>query len=317
MKIIGTGSALPEKEVSNDMLAGFLDTSDEWISTRTGIHTRRLLSSDNLGDLAITAAKAAIESAGVNVNDIDYIICSNVANNYVTPSLSTIIQGGLGDECSSPCMDLNGACAGFLYAIDIAEAFLATDRAKNILIVCAEEPTKFCDWHERETSVLFGDGAGAVVVTGGDNLLARRVTAKSLKDVIYYKRPLENTPYDRSSQDQKTLVMKGHDVFRMAVRSSMNDINILLEEQHVNPDDIKYYLLHQANMRIIDSIREHLNQPVEKFPTNLQRYGNTSSASIPILIDELVRGNKIQEGDLLMLSAFGAGFVTGGALMRW
>jgi len=317
MKIIGTGSALPEKEVSNDMLAGFLDTSDEWISTRTGIHTRRLLSSDNLGDLAITAAKAAIESAGVNVNDIDYIICSNVANNYVTPSLSTIIQGGLGDECSSPCMDLNGACAGFLYAIDIAEAFLATDRAKNILIVCAEEPTKFCDWHERETSVLFGDGAGAVVVTGGDNLLARRVTAKSLKDVIYYKRPLENTPYDRSSQDQKSLVMKGHDVFRMAVRSSMNDINTLLEEQHVNPDDIKYYLLHQANMRIIDSIREHLNQPVEKFPTNLQRYGNTSSASIPILIDELVRGNKIQEGDLLMLSAFGAGFVTGGALMRW
>lgn len=317
MKIIGTGSALPEKEVSNDMLAGFLDTSDEWISTRTGIHTRRLLSSDNLGDLAITAAKAAIESAGVNVNDIDYIICSNVANNYVTPSLSTIIQGGLGDECSSPCMDLNGACAGFLYAIDIAEAFLATDRAKNILIVCAEEPTKFCDWHERETSVLFGDGAGAVVVTGGDNLLARRVTAKSLKDVIYYKRPLENTPYDRSSQDQKTLVMKGHDVFRMAVRSSMNDINTLLEEQHVNPDDIKYYLLHQANMRIIDSIREHLNQPVEKFPTNLQRYGNTSSASIPILIDELVRGGKIQEGDLLMLSAFGAGFVTGGALMRW
>lgn len=317
MKIIGTGSALPEKEVSNDMLAGFLDTSDEWISTRTGIHTRRLLSSDNLGDLAITAAKAAIASAGVNVNDIDYIICSNVANNYVTPSLSTIIQGGLGDECSSPCMDLNGACAGFLYAIDIAEAFLATDRAKNILIVCAEEPTKFCDWHERETSVLFGDGAGAVVVTGGDNLLARRVTAKSLKDVIYYKRPLENTPYDRSSQDQKSLVMKGHDVFRMAVRSSMNDINTLLEEQHVNPDDIKYYLLHQANMRIIDSIREHLNQPVEKFPTNLQRYGNTSSASIPILIDELVRGNKIQEGDLLMLSAFGAGFVTGGALMRW
>jgi 3-oxoacyl-[acyl-carrier-protein] synthase-3 len=317
MKIIGTGSALPEKEVSNDMLAGFLDTSDEWISTRTGIHTRRLLSSDNLGDLAITAAKAAIESAGVNVNDIDYIICSNVANNYVTPSLSTIIQGGLGDECSSPCMDLNGACAGFLYAIDIAEAFLATDRAKNILIVCAEEPTKFCDWHERETSVLFGDGAGAVVVTGGDNLLARRVTAKSLKDVIYYKRPLENTPYDRSSQDQKSLVMKGHDVFRMAVRSSMNDINTLLEEQHVNPDDIKYYLLHQANMRIIDSIREHLNQPVEKFPTNLQRYGNTSSASIPILIDELVRGGKIQKGDLLMLSAFGAGFVTGGALMRW
>ena len=317
MKIIGTGSALPAKEVSNDMLAGFLDTSDEWISTRTGIHTRRLLSTENLGDLAIKAAEMAIESSGVGVNDIDYIICSNVANNYVTPSLSTIIQGGLGDDCSSPCMDLNGACAGFIYAIDIAEAFLSTDRAKNILIVCAEEPTKFCDWHERETSVLFGDGAGAVVVTGGDNLLSRRVTAKSLKEVIYYKRPLEVTPYDRTSQDQKSLVMQGRDVFRMAVRSSVNDITTLLGEFNMNPDEIDYYLLHQANMRIIDSIREQLGQPMEKFPTNLQRYGNTSSASIPILIDELSRAGKFHEGSMLMLSAFGAGFVTGGALLRW
>lgn len=316
MKIIGTGSALPEKVVSNDMLAGFLETSDEWITTRTGINTRRLLSSDNLGELAITAARAAIETSHIDIENIDYIICSNVANNYVTPSLSTIIQGGLGD-CSCPCMDLNGACAGFIYAIDIAEALLKTDRARNILIVCAEEPSKFCNWHQRETSVLFGDGAGAVVVTGGDNLLSRRVTAKSQKDVLYYKRPLESTPYDRSTENAEPLVMNGRDVFRMAVQGSLSDINTLLDDAHMQPDDVDYYLLHQANMRIINSIRENIKQPEEKFPCNLQRYGNTSSASIPILIDELAREHKLKEGALLMLSAFGAGFVTGGALLRW
>ena len=317
MKIIGTGSALPSKVVSNDMLAGFLETSDEWITTRTGINTRRLLSSDNLGELAITAARAAVDASHISIENIDYIICSNVANNYVTPSLSTIIQGGLGTDCSCPCMDLNGACAGFIYAIDSAEALLKTDRARNILIVCAEEPSKFCNWHQRETSVLFGDGAGAVVVTGGDNLLSRRVTAKSQKDVLYYKRPLESTPYDRSTENAEPLVMNGRDVFRMAVQGSLSDINTLLDDAHMQPDDIDYYLLHQANLRIINSIRENLKQPEEKFPCNLQRYGNTSSASIPILIDELTKENKLKEGAVLMLSAFGAGFVTGGALLRW
>ena len=316
MKIIGTGSALPMKVVSNDMLAGFLDTSDEWITTRTGIATRRLLSDDNLGDLAIEAARNAVASSGVPIEEIDYIICSNVANNYVTPSLSTIIQGGIGD-CACPCMDLNGACAGFIYAIDIAEALLKTDRARHVLIVCAEEPSKFCNWHQRETSVLFGDGAGAVMVTGGDNLIARRVTARSQKDVLYYKRPLESTPYDRQRDTSEPLVMNGKDVFRMAVQGSLGDINTLLKEGGLVPNDIDFYLLHQANLRIIKSIRESLNQPEDKFPCNLQRYGNTSSASIPILIDELAREGRLKPGALLMLSAFGAGFVTGGALLRW
>ena len=214
-------------------------------------------------------------------------------------------------------MDLNGACAGFIYAIDIAEALLKTDRAKHILIVCAEEPSKFCNWHQRETSVLFGDGAGAVVVTGGDGLLARRVTAKSQKDVLYYKRPLETTPYDRSTENAEPLVMHGRDVFRMAVQGSLADINALLTESGLKPDDIDFYLLHQANMRIIKSIREGLGQEEQKFPCNLQRYGNTSSASIPILIDELTTEGRLKDGALLMLSAFGAGFVTGAALLRW
>ncbi|MBP5327545.1 MAG: beta-ketoacyl-ACP synthase 3 [Bacteroidales bacterium] len=315
MKIIGTGSALPEKIVTNDMLAGFLETSDGWITTRTGIKTRRLLSKETLGELAITAATAALDSSGVAPENIDYLICSNVANSYVTPSMSSIILGLLG--CSCPCTDLNGACAGFIYALDIADAFIKTGRAKNILIVAAEEPSRFCNWHERETSVLFADGAGAVVVTEGEGFKDFRVTADTHTDVLYYKRAMEATPYDRVESRTTPLVMQGREVFKLAVRACIKDCDIILEKNGMTGEDIDMYLLHQANLRIIDSIREHLEQPKEKFPTNLQKYGNTSSASIPILMDELSRAGVLKDGMNLLLSAFGGGFVTGAAILKW
>lgn len=315
MKIIGTGSALPEKVVTNDMLAGFLETSDSWITTRTGIQTRRLLSKETLSELAISAAQAALDSSGVDPEKIDYLICSNVANSYVTPSLSSIILGPLG--CCCPCTDLNGACAGFIYALDIADAFIKTGRAKNILIVAAEEPSRFCNWHERETSVLFADGAGAVVVTEGDGFRDFRVTADTHTDVLYYKRSLEPTPYDRVEERTQPLVMSGREVFKLAVRACIKDVDIILEKNGLTGTDIDLYLLHQANFRIIDSIREHLGQQKEKFPINLNKYGNTSSASIPILMDELSRAGELKDGMCLLLSAFGGGFVTGAAILDW
>ena len=315
MKIIGTGSALPEKVVSNDMLSGFLETSDSWIRTRTGIETRRLLSKETLGELAMTAAHAALESSKVDPADIDYLICSNVANSYVTPSMSSIILGPLGCKC--PCTDLNGACAGFIYALDIADAFIKTGRAKNILIVAAEEPSRFCNWHERETSVLFADGAGAVVVTEGDGFMDFRVTADTHTDVLYYKRSMEQTPYDRVDERTTPLVMQGREVFKLAVRACIKDVDTILERNGMSGKDIDLYLLHQANMRIIDSIREHMEQPKEKFPMNLFKYGNTSSASIPILMDELSRAGELKDGMMLLLSAFGGGFVTGAAITKW
>ena len=315
MKIIGTGSALPEKVVTNDMLAGFLETSDSWITTRTGIQTRRLLSKETLGELAITAAQAALDSSGVAPNEIDYLICSNVANSYVTPSLSSIILGPLG--CCCPCTDLNGACAGFIYALDIADAFIKTGRAKNILIVAAEEPSRFCNWHERETSILFADGAGAVVLTEGEGFRDFRVTADTHTDVLYYKRSLEPTPYDRVDERTQPLVMSGREVFKLAVRACIKDVDTILGRNGMTGDDIDMYLLHQANYRIIDSIREHLGQQKDKFPTNLQKYGNTSSASIPILMDEMSRAGQLKDGMHLLLSAFGGGFVTGAAILDW
>ena len=316
MKIIGTGSAVPEKSVSNEMLTGFLNTSDEWISTRTGIRTRRILTNERLEDLAVDATRAALESAKISPEDVDFFICSNVSNNYVTPSLSAIVQEAVGSH--APCIDLNGACAGFIYSLDFADAYLQTNRANNILILCAEEPTRFCDWHQRETSVLFGDGAGAVVGTKGDGLQSLHLTASPDKDVIYYKRRLENTPYEHRGVDvDEPLVMQGREVFRMAVESSQKDLDIVMTKAGVTSEQVDYFLLHQANMRIIKAIREQIKQPVEKFPTNIERYGNTSSASIPILLDELSREGKLKQDSILALSAFGAGFVTGAAVLKW
>lgn len=315
MKIIGTGSALPKEIVTNDMLAGFLDTSDAWITTRTGIRTRHLQSHETLRDLALNAAQAALASAGVQADEIDYLICSNVANSYVSPSLGSILLAPLG--CCCPTFDLNGACAGLVYALDIADSFLKTGKSKKILIVAAEEPSRFCNWHERETSVLFGDGASALVVTEGDSFVDFRLTGDTHTDILYYKRSLEATPYDRVEEKTTPLVMNGREVFRLAVNACIEDIDTLLEKNGKTADDVELFLVHQANLRIIDCIREHLEQPKEKFPTNLQNYGNTSSASIGILIDELSRAGELKDGSTLVLSAFGGGFVTGAALLHW
>ena len=315
MKIIGTGSALPEKVVTNDMLADFLDTSDSWITTRTGIRSRRLLSTETLRELAMKAARAALESARVRPEEIDYLICSNVANSYVSPSLGSIILGPLG--CCCPTFDLNGACAGLVYALDMADAFLQTRRARTILIVAAEQPSRFCDWHDRATSVLFGDGASALVVTGGEGFVDFRLTGETHTDVMYYKRSLEPTPYDCVKEKTEPLVMEGREVFRLAVEASIRDVDALLEKNGMTGVDIDFFLLHQANLRIIEFIREHLGQPREKFPTNIQKYGNTSSASIGILMDELSREGQLKTGDTLLLSAFGGGFVTAAALLKW
>ncbi|MBO5672218.1 MAG: ketoacyl-ACP synthase III [Alistipes sp.] len=315
MKIIGTGSAHPKCAVSNAMLEKFLETTDEWITERTGIKERCVISSEKLEDMATEAANKALEDAGLTAADIDYIICSNVVNEYVTPALSCIIQGKLGAKC--PTIDINAACAGFIYAMDMAEDKLRCKKAKNILIVCAEEPSRMVSWQNRSTCVLFGDGAGAAVVTEGDELKAIRLTTESMTDVLYYQRKLEPTPYIDKEENFEPLVMRGREVFKHAVSNSNKDIKTLLEETSLKTDDIKYYVLHQANRRIIDAIRNFLGVDEERVPHNVERYGNISSAALPALLDELNRGGKLQKGDKLVFSAFGAGFTTGACIIEW
>lgn len=315
MKIIGTGSAHPTCAVSNEMLEQFLETTDEWITERTGIKERCVISSEKLEDLAVEAANKALENAGLTAADIDFLICSNVVNEYVTPALSCIIQGKIGATC--PTVDINAACAGFIYALDMAEDKLQCKKAKNILIVCAEEPSRMVSWQNRSTCVLFGDGAGAAVVTEGDQMKAIRLTTSSLTEVLYYQRSLEPTPYISKEENFEPLVMKGREVFKHAVTNSCRDIKKLLNETGLNPEDIRYYVLHQANRRIIESIRGFLGVDEERVPHNVERYGNISSAALPALLDELNRAGKLQKGDKLVFSAFGAGFTTGACIIEW
>ena len=315
MKIIGTGRAHPAKVVTNAMLEKFLDTSDEWIKTRTGMSERRVISSEILEDLAAEASLQAIADAGLKPTDIDYIICSNVVNEYITPGLSCIVQGAIGAKCA--CVDVNAACSGFIYALDMADDRLKSGKAKNILVVAAEEPTRMVDWNDRSLCVLFGDGAGAVVVTEGEGMICSRLTTASKIDCLHYLRKLEPTPYITKEEYSAPMYMNGKEVFKTAVLSSSRDIKVMLDEACLKPSDIKYYVLHQANMRIIEAIANWLKLDMSHFPTNVERCGNTSSASVPLLLDELAREGKLQKGDKILMSAFGAGFTTGACIIEW
>lgn len=315
MKISGTGSALPKKVVTNDMLAQFLDTSDEWIKTRTGVSSRFVISDERLEDLAAEATKKALADAGIKAEELDFIICSNVVNEYITPQLSCIVQGAIGAKC--PCIDINCACAGFIHAIEMAEAFYKAGRVKNVLIVCAEEPTRMTDWGDRRTCVLFGDGAGAAVLTPGDNIKSVKLSASSATEKLWQYRTLQSTPYITKEEFDTPLQMKGQEVFKFAVTAASKDITRALKESALTPSEIDHYLLHQANIRIINAIQHYLEQPAEKFPTNVENHGNSSSACCPILLDECNRKGLFKKGDKIAMSAFGAGFVSGAVVMEW
>ncbi len=311
---------MPKHTVTNDMLSEYVDTSDEWITTRTGIKSRQIITDERFEDLAALAAQRAIDAAGLANDDIDFIICSNVVNCYVTPSLASLVQGALGIKGPNcPTMDINSACAGFVYGLDICEAFLTTGRAKHILYVCAEEVTRMVDWTQRETCVLFGDAAGAMVLGKGDNYLSHKLTSTPMPDVIYYRLPMEPTPFEKGDgiDTHKAMQLKGREVFRMAVTSAQRDIHDVIEMAGLTPDDIDHYLLHQANLRIVDAIKQNLKLPEERFHTNIHKRGNTSSASIPVLLDEIIREGKVKRGDLMVFNGFGAGFVTSAAVVRY
>ena len=315
MKIIGTGSALPSLEVTNEDLAAFLDTNDEWITTRTGIQARHLLSKEDLYDIAVEAGKKAIEASGLRPDQIDFLLVSNVANRHVTPGLSCIVQKRIGLTCAG--LDINVACAGFVNALMLADGMMKAGHAKNILILCAEEPTKYCNWKERDCSVLFGDGAGAVVLTEGNAFKDVKLTMISDRDVLYYERGMEPTPFQEKYIVGQPLVMKGKELFKTAVTESAKDIQNVLDYNHLTHEDITWFMLHQANKRIIEGIRHIIGGSIEKYPTIIEKYGNTSSASIPIMLDEMLRDNKIKQGDKIIMSAFGAGFVSAACLWEW
>lgn len=311
--IIGTGRSLPEKVLTNAMLSEMMDTSDEWIRTRTGISERHIMTKETLLDLATDAAEKALESAGTR--DIGAVIFSTLQGDYISPSMSCLAAAALG---LSPARvtDINMGCSGFLYALDIAEAYILAKKAKNVLIICAEAMSRYIDWSDRSVCVLFGDGAGAAVVTDGAPVDIRLTTSGST-ELIRVSPGRTPSPHSLLEPVSGMLTMNGGEVYKFAVESVTRDITLLLEENGIAPDKPSAFLLHQANMRIIRAIAQRLGISEEKFPENLSRCGNTSSASLPMLLDETIRTGRIRRGDTLVLSAFGAGLATGAALLQF
>jgi len=318
-KILGTGRYLPENVVTNDDLAKFLDTSDEWITERTGIKERRVSINETTTDLAVGAALAALENAGVDASERDMILCSTSSGYYTTPAMACIVQQRIGATC--PAMDINSACPAFLFMLDCADGYFARGRVKKMLVIGAERMSRVLDWNDRATCVIFGDGAGAVVLGEGDNYLASHIYTKGEKDIIKIPNTDSNSPFYKNVRDpideSPYVHMKGQETFKFAVTTMCRDVRKVLAETGISEEDVKYVIPHQANLRIIEAARKRLKTPSERVYANIQRYGNTSSASIPIALDELNRAGKLQAGDEIVLAAFGAGLTSAACVIRW
>ncbi|HWS29529.1 MAG TPA: beta-ketoacyl-ACP synthase III [Clostridia bacterium] len=313
--IVGTGSAYPARVVTNDELSQLVDTTDAWIFSRTGVKERRVLTSETLEDIAFEAASRALENAGIAPEKLDLIVCATIRNDYITPSLACMLQKRLGASCFS--MDINAACSGFLYALDVADGYFTRKRVKNALVVAAEALSKMTDWTERSTCVLFGDGAGAAVLQEGDGLLSLRLSARGNETPLNIPNIEGKSPFSQIEERPQCVYMSGQDVYKFAVNALCRDLEAVIEDAGVRQEDIAYVLPHQANLRIIEAAIGKLNIGGEKYLVNIERFGNTSAASIPILLDEFNRKNFFNDGDLLALSAFGGGFTSGACVLRW
>ena len=317
-RIIGTGSCLPIKEVSNFDLEKIMDTTDEWIKSRTGIEKRHIAVEETTTSMAIEAAKRALENAGVGAEELDLIVVGTVSADRHFPSTACEIQSALGAE-KAVAFDINAACSGFLFGLSIANAYFASGCFKKALVIGAETLSKMMDWNDRSTCVLFGDGAGAAIVEAADKGILSMVQGSDGARggvLSCYNRPVNN-PFVTNDTALDYTSMTGQEVYKFAVRTVPEAIMKVLEEGNVKPDEVKYFVLHQANIRIIEAVAKRLNQPMEKFPTNLQKCGNISAASVPILLDEVNRIGMINKGDKVVLAGFGAGLTWGAALLDW
>ncbi len=321
--ILGTGHSYPEGILTNADLEKIVETSDDWITSRTGIKQRRKAAAGEYTSLfAVRAAREAIERAGLKPADIDLILCATVTPDQILPSTGCIIQAELGAN-NAAAMDIVAACSGFLYGLAIADTMVRTGQSRYALVIGAEILSQYVDYTDRQTCVLFGDGAGAAVlgpVEGDRGILAARIKS----DGRYQDQLFSPGGGTRRPPTAETLAagdhffkMKGNELFKVAVRSMADISREVLEEAGVTAEDVKLFIPHQANQRITDAVASKLNVETERVYSNIAMHGNTSSASIPIGLDECVEAGRITEGDLVLLASFGGGATWGGVLMRW
>ncbi len=306
-RIAGTGVYLPKSLMTNFDLEKLVDTSDEWITTRTGIKERRIAKEESVLDMAVSASIDALESSGVKAEDVDVVIVATLTPEKGFPSTACLLQAKLGVK-GGYAFDLSAACSGFLYSLEVADGLLRSGKVKKVLVVGAEKLSEIVDWKDRSTCVLFGDGAGAVVLewseTESELLASRMFSDGSLWDILY----AEKCGY---------IKMKGRELFKVAVRNMEDACRRVLEEAGVSPEDVDLVVPHQANVRIIKALAEKLGIPDEKVFINIDRYGNTSAASIPIALHEAIKEGRLKRGDLVLMTAMGGGLTWGAALMRY
>lgn len=348
IKIKGTGSAVPKLRVTNDDLSKLMDTSDEWIKSRTGIGARHLAVEETTTGLAVAAANDALRDAGVTAEELDLIIAATVTADKFLPNLSCEVQSALGAK-NAVAFDLNAACSGFLFALNTVQMYLENGVYKKALVIGAETLSKIMDWNDRSTCVLFGDGAGAAVVaaeddgkedgkqnnSGGKSDFGRTqpdAESKSNKSGILSmvqgsdgasgevlrcdNRPVNN-PFAVNDATLSYVSMNGQEVYKFAVKTVPKVIEKAVDKAGLKVEDIDLFVLHQANLRIIESVAKRLHQPMEKFPTNLEECGNISAASVPILLDNINKHGMICEGKKIVLAGFGAGLTWGATVLTW
>jgi 3-oxoacyl-[acyl-carrier-protein] synthase III len=323
-RIVSTGSYLPERILSNDDLEEMVDTSDEWITERTGIKERRIAGEGQAAsDLAYEASKRALKRAGLTPADIDMIVVATVTGDMPFPSTACFLQNKL-EAVNAVGFDVNAACSGFLYALYVADGFLRSGMHKRILVVGTEVLSKVTDWEDRTTCVLFGDGAGAVIVeqTSDEDrgILSMHINSDGrMWDLIHVPGGGSRNPSSVETIEKKLhyIKMKGNETFKIAVRTLEELAVRTLEENNLDSSALSLLIPHQANLRIIQATAERLKIPSEKVMMNLERYGNTSAASIPIALDEAVLSGKVKDGDYILLEAFGGGLTWASALIKW
>lgn len=324
-RIIGTGSYLPEAVVTNDYLSTIMDTSDEWIRTRTGIRERRLVKEETTTYMCVEAAKRALENAHILPEELDLIIVGTITGDYITPSTACEVQAQIG-ATNAVAFDINAACSGFLFGLNTVHAYFQAGIYKKALIIGAETLSKIMDWSDRGTCVLFGDGAGAAIVTSDcdgsldklNGLIGFEQGSDGAKGkVLACKNTSNNNPLVSNPTSPNYVYMDGQEVYKFAVSTVPKSIHRVLEQAGLTPDDVDYFILHQANIRIIQSVAKRMKQSEDKFPISLDHCGNISAGSVPVLLDEMNQQGLLQKGDKIVMSGFGAGLTWGTALLEW
>ncbi len=309
-RIIGTGSYLPPKVVTNDDLSKTIDTTDEWITSRTGIKERRIVTDESTCDLAAIAANNALEMAGIDASELDLIILATTTPDKIFPATATMLQTAIGASC--PAFDLQSVCAGFVFALTTAEQYIKTGAANKVLVVGSETLSRIVDWSDRSTAILFGDGAGAVVLSGSEE--TGILHSKLFSDGNYLSSLQVSNNY---INETGFIEMSGNEVFKIAVNRLSSLAEETLKECNMNSDELDWMVPHQANIRIISAVAKRIKTPMDKVIVTLDKHGNTSAASIPLALDTAVRDGRIQKGHNLLFEGIGGGFSWGSVLVKF